>query len=212
MVCREEHFTALPYVTKRFDVAPDGTKYREEDFASLGGLTSENAGKEFKYDSLSYQGLAELMQKYVPAWRVEILKFFDLVVFNFLNSNGDAHIKNFSLLETTDGDFKLTPAYDLINTGLHLPGDEIFALRKGLFNAGDQPNRPIGIITGKTFIEFGKRIGLPEKTVKREIDRFCASYCKAESLIENSYLSDELKVQYRTMYHTRRDSYLRSGL
>ncbi|MCX6225040.1 MAG: HipA domain-containing protein, partial [Bacteroidia bacterium] len=175
-------------------------------------LTSENAGKEFKYDSLSYQGLAELMQKYVPAWRVEILKFFDLVVFNFLISNGDAHIKNFSLLETPDGDFKLAPAYDLINTGLHLPGDEIFALRKGLFNAGDQTYRPMGIITGNTFMEFGKRIGLPEKTVKKEIDRFCASYDKAESLIVNSYLSDELKVQYRTMYHTRRDSYLRSGL
>lgn len=202
----------MAYLTKRFDVAPDGTKYRAEDFASLGGLTSENKGKEFKYDALSYEDLAELFQKYVPAWKVEILKFFDIIVFNFLISNGDAHIKNFALLETPDGDFKLAPAYDLINTRIHLPDDTVFALRKGLFKKEDQTKRPMPIITGPTFVEFGKRIGLPEKTVKKEVDRFCASYDKAETLIANSYLSDKLKTQYRAMYHTRRDSYLRSGL
>ena len=199
----------MAYITKRFDVASDGTKYRVEDFASLAGLTSDNAGKEFKYDVLSYENIAEFIQKYVPAWRVELLKFFDIVVFNFLFSNGDAHLKNFSLLETPDGDFKLAPAYDLINTSLHLPDDTIFALRKGLFKGGDQTNCPMGIITGNTFVEFGKRIGLPEKTVKKEIERFCDTYEKAETLISNSFLSDELKAQYRVMYRTRRDSYLK---
>jgi len=200
----------MAYVTKRFDIASNGTKYRKEDFASLAGLTSDNAGKEFKYDILSYEDVAELIQKYVPAWKVEMLKFFDIVVFNFLFSNGDAHIKNFSLLETPDGDFKLAPAYDLINTSLHLPDDTIFALRKGLFKERNQTNLPMEITTGKTFIEFGKRIGLPEKTVKKEIERFCDTYEKVEKLISNSFLSDELKIQYRTMYHTRRDSYLKS--
>lgn len=199
----------MAYVTKRFDVTSNATKYRTEDFASLAGLTSDNAGKEFKYDVLSYEDVAELIQKYVAAWRVEMLKFFDIVVFNFLFSNGDAHIKNFSLLETPDGDFKLAPAYDLINTSMHLPDDTIFALRKGLFKGEDPINYPTGIITGNTFIEFGKRIGLPEKTVKKEVDRFCDSYDKAETLISNSFLSDELKTKYRIMYHTRRDSYLK---
>ncbi|MDD4645259.1 MAG: HipA domain-containing protein [Bacteroidales bacterium] len=199
----------MAYLTRRFDIAPDGSKYRCEDFASLGGLTSENGGKKFKYDILSYEDLAELIKKRVPAWRVELLKFFDIVVFNFLISNGDAHIKNFSLLETPDGDFRLAPAYDLINTRIHLPDDPIFALRKGLFKNGEQSGSRLGISTGKTFLEFGRRIGLPDKTVNREIDRFCASYDQAESLITNSYLSEELKNQYRSMYHARRDSYLK---
>ena len=199
----------IAYITKRFDVEKNGNKLRKEDFASLSGLTSDNVGKGFKYDVLSYEDVALLIQKYVPAWRVELLKFFDVVIFNFLFLNGDAHIKNFSLLETPDGDFKLAPAYDLINTSLHLSNDTVFALRKGLFKGGKQANGPKGVITGNTFIEFGKRIGLPEKTVKNEVDRFCASYDKAETLISNSFLSDELKNQYRIMYHTRRDSYLK---
>lgn len=73
-----------------------------------------------------------LIQKYVPAWRVEVEKFFSLVVFNYLFSNGDAHLKNFSLLESTNGDYLLSPAYDLINTKLHVD-DTDFALEKGLF-------------------------------------------------------------------------------
>jgi serine/threonine-protein kinase HipA len=199
----------MAYVTKRFDVSSNGIKLRKEDFASLAGLTSDNAGKEFKYDVLSYEDVAALIKKFVPAWKVEMLKFFDIVVFNFLFSNGDAHVKNFSLLETSDGDFKLSPAYDLINTSIHVPDDTVFALRKGLFKEGEQVNGPKGVITNNTFIEFGKRIGLPEKTLRKEMDRFCASYDKAETLISNSFLSDELKTQYRVMYHTRRDSYLK---
>jgi len=199
----------MAYVTKRFDIAANGSKLRKEDFASLAGLTSDIAGRAYKYDVLSYEEVADLIRKYVPAWKVELLKYFKLVVFNFLFSNGDAHIKNFSLLETTDGDFKLAPAYDLINTSIHLPDDTIFALRKGLFKEGFPTDLTSGIPTGRAFVAFGKKIGLPEKTVLRELERFCASYEKAETLISNSFLSDSLKDQYRIMYHTRRDSYLK---
>jgi serine/threonine-protein kinase HipA len=199
----------MAYVTRRFDVTANGNKLRIEDFASLAGLTSENRGKDFKYDVLSYEELAELIQRYVPASRVEILKFFDLMLFNFLFSNGDAHIKNFSLIETSVGDFKLSPAYDLINTSLHLPSDSIFALSKGLFKEGDKIACPMGIYTGNTFLKFGERLGIPTNMVKREIEKFSAKYDKADELIFNSYLSDELKDMYRTMYHTRRDSYLK---
>ena len=198
------------YVTKRFDVAKDGSKYRKEDFASLANVSSDNAGKEFKYTALSYEELAALLKKYVPAWRIELLKFFNLMLFNFIILNGDAHIKNFSLLETPDGDFKLSPAYDLINTSIHLPNDSIFALRKGLFKEGVALANPMGICTGATFTDFGRRLGLPEKSIKREIEKYCADYTKAEALISNSYLSEELKEMYRTMYHTRRDTYLKA--
>lgn len=73
-----------------------------------------------------------LIQQYVPAWRIEIEKYFSLVLFNYLFSNGDAHLKNFSLSETTKDDYILSPAYDLVNTRLHVD-DSDFALSKGLF-------------------------------------------------------------------------------
>ena len=98
------------YITKRFDVKPDGTKRRKEDFASLAGLTTQNGGKNYKYEYLTYEECGELIRRYLPAWKVETLKFFDLIIFNFLICNGDAHLKNFSVLETESGDFRLSPA------------------------------------------------------------------------------------------------------
>lgn len=55
----------------------------------------------------------------------------------------------------------------------------------------------------------GIQIGLPEKTVKRELERFCATYEKLEILVANSFLSDDLKALYRKQYEGRRDSFLK---
>lgn len=193
------------YVTKRYDVLPDGTKLQQEDFASLAGVTSDNAGKNFKYDAKSYEDIAILLKQHIPAWRVEIIKFFRLMLFNFLFANGDAHLKNFSVLMTPEGDYILSPAYDLINTQIHIPGDSIFALQRGLFSdASLKPNA----VTGKVFTDFGIRIGIPEKIVKKELDRFCSEYSDIDRLISNSFLPDKLKKIYRIIYRTRLESYL----
>ncbi len=95
----------IAYITKRFDIAFHNSKYRVEDFASLAGVTSENAGVNFKYD-YSYEEVAELIKKYLPAWQVELLKFYRLILFNFLFSNGDAHLKNFSVIDMGENDFR----------------------------------------------------------------------------------------------------------
>lgn len=193
------------YITKRYDVRADGTKIQQEDFASLAGVTADNAGKNYKYDSKSYEDIAALIRKYIPAWRIELIKFYRIMLFNFLFANGDAHLKNFSVLMTPEGDYVLSPAYDLINTQLHIPGDSIFALQRGLFST--PADNPVAV-TGKVFHEFGKRIGLAEKTVIKELDRFCAEYTEIDRLIENSYLPDKLKKIYRLVYRTRLVSYL----
>lgn len=124
------------YITKRFDVGVGGVKLRKEDFSSLASLMPANGGSNYKYE-YSYEELAELIQRYIPAWRIEIEKYFKVVLFNFLFSNGDAHLKNFSVLETSRGDFRLAPAYDLLNTHLHVD-DSDFALSRGLFREGDK--------------------------------------------------------------------------
>lgn len=63
------------YITKRFDVKADGTKWGNEDFATLAGKTNDNAGPNFKYE-FSYEEVGLLIQKYVSAWRVEIENIF----------------------------------------------------------------------------------------------------------------------------------------
>ena len=193
----------IAYITKRFDIASDGSKYRVEDFASLAGLTSENVGENFKYD-YSYEEIAELIKKYLPAWQVELLKFYRLILFNFLFSNGDAHLKNFSVIDMGGNDFHLTPAYDLLNTKIHVD-DTDFALNKGLFKTDRPEFFKGGKANGASFREFGLLIGLPEKVVDKELAAFTAKYPLIDKLIDNSFLSEKVKRQYRMLYQAKRN-------
>ena len=118
------------YITKRFDVKKDSTKLAQEDFASLAGRTPQTHGEHYKYQG-NYLEIFELMQKYLPTYKIEAPKLFKILVFNYLFSNGDAHYKNFSILETSFGDSRLSPAYDLLNSRIHID-DKEFALDDGL--------------------------------------------------------------------------------
>ncbi len=191
------------YITRRFDVAPDGGKYQQEDLASLGGLTKANGGSDYKYSNLSYEECAEIIRKYTKAAPVEILKFFRIVVFNYLILNDDAHLKNFSLMNRGNGEYHLTPAYDLINTSLHLYEPRIFALDKGLFREGMQFS-DTHTVSRKDFEEFGRRIGLSPRLVKRELDIFATEHPLAHELINRSFLSEQLKRYYWQSYNYRR--------
>lgn len=191
------------YITRRFDVAPDGSKYQQEDFASLAGLTKAHGGSDYKYSNLSYEECAEIIGKYTTAPSVEILKFFRMVVFNYLILNDDAHLKNFSLINRGDGEYHLSPAYDLINTSLHLYEPRIFALDKGLFREGMHLT-DTSTATRADFEEFGRRIGLATRLVKRELDNFATEQPLAKELINRSFLSDKLKKYYWQSYNYRR--------
>ena len=191
------------YVTRRFDVAPDGSKYNQEDLASLAGLTKANGGSDYKYSNLSYEECAEIIGRYTTAPSVEILKFFRIVVFNYLILNDDAHLKNFSLINRGDGEYHLAPAYDLINTSLHLYEPRIFALDKGLFREGMQLSDTRSV-SRADFEEFGRRIGLALRLVKRELDTFASEQPLAKELIDRSFLSDKLKRFYWQSCNYRR--------
>jgi serine/threonine-protein kinase HipA len=193
------------YITKRFDVKKEGGKWSKEDFATLAAKTKDNSGSDFKYQ-YSYEEIGLLIQKYVPAWRVEIEKYFVLVVFNFTFSNGDAHLKNFSLLESYKGDYLLSPAYDLVNSHLHV-NDSPFALNKGLF-ADDFKSYQYKINnypSKEDFIEFGRRIGVLEKRIEKLLEPFLKRQALVTILINNSFLNKSCRKSYLQMFNTRRN-------
>lgn len=195
----------LAYLTKRFDVNPDGTRRGNEDFATLLGKTSDNAGPDFKYQS-NYEEAGLLLRRFVPAWRIEVEKYFSLVVFNYLFSNGDAHLKNFSLLETTGGDYLLSPAYDLLNTHLHVD-DTAFALGKGLFADGFKSEtwRKTGYPGKSDFEELGRRIGVAESRMAKLMLPFLSVQPLAETLVERSFLDAVSRRSYLLQFRTRRN-------
>lgn len=192
------------YITLRFDIKQKGGKWRMEDFASVAGKISGSGGADYKYD-YNYESLAELIRKFVPSWRAEIERFFKLVVFNYLISNGDAHLKNFSLLETSDGDLKLSPAYDLLNTKIHVK-DADFGLNDGLFKDAFKSTffRNHGHVTGSDFIEFGRRIGIQEARIDKLLQPFRDQNPLVEQLINNSFLLSPQKKTYLLGYNRKR--------
>jgi serine/threonine-protein kinase HipA len=193
------------YITKRFDVKDDRTKWGSEDFATLAGKTTENAGPGFKYE-YSYEELAELVVQYIPAHVIEIEKLFKLIVFNYLFSHGDAHLKNFSVLETTNGDYLLSPAYDLINTRIHVD-DTDFALDRGLFKDDFESDAMIrsGHVGLDDLYEFARRLRIPDNRRDKLLKIFFIRQTTVETFVQRSFLNDQTKRAFLLHYETRRN-------
>ncbi|MEI7501332.1 MAG: HipA domain-containing protein [Bacteroidota bacterium] len=192
------------YITKRFDIHIYGSKIAQEDFASLSGISKEKEGRNYRNRG-SYQDIALVMLKFVAAYPVEIEKYFERIVFNYLFSNGDAHLKNFSLQQTASGDYILSPAYDLVNTAVQIPADSFFALSDGLFSGGFSTESFIvlGFYAYDDFYEFALRIGMMESRIKKLMDKYRKESKKARTLLEHSCLSDKVKKIYENQYLDR---------
>ena len=196
------------YITKRFDILPDCSKAEMEDFASLVGRNEQTEGTYFKYSGC-YEDVANCIRQYIPAWLVDMERFFELVVFNYIYANGDDHLKNFSIIRQ-GSDYRLAPAYDLLNTSLHVVGDD-FGLDGGL--SDDIEKSDVYDRTGHPcrldFERFGIKIGLPSPRIKRVLDKYMAVPESVFKLIGNSYLNDKMKRKFLRIVDERVKRFIR---
>lgn len=187
---------APAYITRRFDVNDEGDKLAQEDFASLAGRTPQTHGEHYKYQG-SYLDLFQLTQAHLGAYKVEAPKLLKLLVFNYLFSNGDAHLKNFSLIETPMGDFKLSPAYDLLNSRIHI-NDTDFALDEGLL--------PAKLAQGSIRLQFSKlaaHASISEKVFSDILTSMSTKSALVEKLVAASFLDGSTKANYWQTYQKR---------
>ena len=190
------------YLTKRFD-RRDGVAIRQEDFCQLAGRSEETHGSNYKYDA-SYEELADLMRRFCPSAAVENPKVLFIILFNYVFSNGDAHLKNFSLFQSPQGDYILTPAYDLLNTAIHFPGDPS-ATGLDFFADGHFTERyeTLGFYSSADFIELGSRFGVGETEVRKNLALFPAKAAAVEAMVSESLLSAETKARYLDCFKDR---------
>ncbi len=190
------------YLTRRFD-RRHGVSVQQEDFCQLAGRTSETHGENYKYDS-SYEELAGLMRRFCPAWAVENPKVFFLILFNYVFANGDAHLKNFSLYRSGQGDYILTPAYDLLNTAVHFPNEPTAT---GLDFFADGRFTPayeiLGFYSSADFIELGVAFGVAESEVRDLAEKFIARRDMVERMVVESMMSTEAKSRYLAKFADR---------
>ena len=191
------------YLTRRFDVLPTGERLLQEDFAQLTERSRATHGDNFKYEG-SHEEIATLIRRYVQAAPPALDEFFRLTVFNYLVSNGDAHLKNFSLYRLPTGHYTLTPGYDLLNTSLHVQDGNGLAL--DLF--ADDYETPSfaanAFLAYDDFLELGRRIGLPGSRVRRVLADMAGHEAATNQLLARSLLSLEMQQQYAASLASRR--------
>lgn len=184
------------YITKRFDVKEDGTKLAQDDFASVAGRTPQTHGEHYKYSG-NYLELFQLMKAHLPAYKLESSKLLKTLVFNYLFSNGDAHFKNFSLLETSMGDYRLSPAYDLLNSRIHVE-DKDFALDDGLL-----PGKLAQGKVSRHFAILAENTGINEKMFNDIMSLMLSKSDLVEKMTNASFLNDATKRNYWQSYQGR---------
>ena len=187
---------ALAYITKRFDINDDGTKRAQDDFASLAGRTPQTHGEHYKYLG-NYLEVFQLLQKYLSTYKLEAPKLFKIILFNYLFSNGDAHLKNFSILETPMGDYRLSPAYDLLNSRIHIE-DKDFALDDGLL-----PKKIGQGKISKQFATLAEKAGISKKSFDDSMALMISKSEIVQKMIAASFLNETTKRNYWQCYQRR---------
>lgn len=176
--------TGLAYITRRVDrkVNKDSLQMLAmEDFCQLDLRLTED-----KYRG-SYERCAKIIKMYSSRTGVDIAEFFIRLVFSFIVGNSDMHLKNFSLIETSEGsgEYVLSPAYDLLPVNANMPADkEQFALSMN----GKKTN-----IRKKDFLIFTDECGITRATAEKLIENLVALEPKLLLMCDNSLLPPELK-------------------
>jgi serine/threonine-protein kinase HipA len=190
------------YITRRFDVKPDGTKYLQEDFAQISGKTKNSDGDNYKY-SATWEEIGKLIRKKVAAYPPVLEEFFKVVVFNYIISNGDAHLKNFSLIQSDFGDYMLTKAYDLMCTVLHTPGESGTALDLYEGDSESMYFSTYGYYGKTNFEELAERIGMLQKRSLNIIEYMLGKKMEVSAMVEHSFLSKEAKEKFMFYYNDK---------
>jgi serine/threonine-protein kinase HipA len=174
----------LAYVTKRVDRTKKG-KLAMEDMCQLTERLTED-----KYNG-SYEQIGKAILKYSTTPGLDVVNFFELVLFSFITGNADMHLKNFSLLEQPGLGMTLSPAYDLVNTALVNPADEE---EMALTLNGKKKK-----LKKQDFVAMMNTLKVEEKQQRNIFNKMEKALPKWLDLIDKSLLSDDFMEKYKSI-------------
>jgi serine/threonine-protein kinase HipA len=178
----------LAYITKRIDRIK-GKKLLMEDMCQLTERMTEN-----KYQG-AYEQIAKVLLKHSSNPGLDVVNFFEQVLFSFLTGNADMHLKNFSIIKTQEQGYILSPAYDMVTTAIVNPADdEDLALT---LNAKKKK------ISRKDFILVFDSFKLDKKQQENIFKKMDKAKDKWMNCIDNSFINEEYKVAYKELIKNR---------
>lgn len=178
----------LAYLTRRFD-RDKGQKIAVEDACQL----SENL-TEHKYRG-SVEMIGRLVYQFTANKGFEAQRLFELVLFSYLTGNADMHLKNFSLIENTFGEYELSPAYDLLSTALVIPDDK----EESALTINGKRNK----LKLTDFNAFALALKIPDKSLHAIYSRFKMALPAWLQFVKQSFLSKEMQEGYGALLQDR---------
>ena len=181
---------SLGYITRRIDRTKKGEKIDMEDMCQLTLHPTE-----YKYKS-SCEQIAKAIAAYSSTPRLDLVNFMQVLLFSFVTGNNDMHLKNFSLYRPK-ALYQLSPAYDLLNVAITNPKDkEEMALpingKKAQIKLAD-------------FLKASDTMGIEQRVTLGLINGLRNAMPAWIDLINNSFLSDEMKQNYLDLISRRMD-------
>ena len=181
---------SLGYITRRIDRTKKGEKIDMEDMCQLTLHPTE-----YKYKS-SCEQIAKTIAAYSSTPRLDLVNFMQVLLFSFVTGNNDMHLKNFSLYRPK-ALYQLSPAYDLLNVAIANPKDkEEMALpingKKAQIKLAD-------------FLKASDTMGIEQRVTLGLINGLRNAMPAWIDLINNSFLSDEMKQNYLDLISRRMD-------
>ncbi|MBL7959389.1 HipA domain-containing protein [bacterium] len=178
----------LAYITKRID-RNKKEKLHMEDMCQLTERLTEN-----KYLG-SYEQIAKAIQKFSSNPGLDVVNFFEQVLFSFLTGNADMHLKNFSLIKRAGLGYGLSPAYDMVATALVNPADdEDMALSL---------NGKKKKIRRSDFTAAFNTLNLDEKQQENIFTKMKKAKPQWMDFIDISFLKDKFKTDYKALIENR---------
>ncbi len=159
-----------------------------KDFRLAGRLTEQ------KYQG-SYEMITQLIRRYSSVANLDVVNFWEQVVFSWIVGNADMHLKNFSLISAQPGKYMLTPTYDQVSTAIVMPEDtEELALPLNGFQKK---------LMRMDFMQAMEATGVNTQVAKRILNHFISMPSKWFACIDTSFVSDEQKLKFKTLIQKR---------
>ena len=172
----------LCYITKRIDRDNSGNKFHMEDMCQLTERLTE-----YKYKG-SYEQIGKTILKYSARPGLDLVNFFEQLLFCYLTGNADMHLKNFSLITQSTGEYILSSGYDMLSTALVMPEDtEELALTL---------NGKKRKLKRTDFEAVFAAFKLDTKIRQNIFNKFSKTIPLWFDFIKQSFLPDELKERY----------------
>ncbi|WP_244972930.1 type II toxin-antitoxin system HipA family toxin [Francisella philomiragia] len=144
------------FAIKRFDRRDESSRVHIEDFAQILYLPPHK-----KYGYANYTNIGKLLYNFSSKPLEDIQQYMKRLLVNVLLGNGDAHLKNWSMIYPDNYNPRLSPAYDIVSTIDYIANDSL-ALNFA-------KNKKFSDINLESFEYISKKIGVPFKAISHQL-------------------------------------------